>query len=649
MSKRAVISLSGGMDSASLLAMILAEKKYDHVHCYGFDYGQRHRVELQNAELLVTHLANHGHPVSYQIINVVDVFSDSQSALGAKQAVEVPKDSYSLEVSKQTVVENRNVIFSSIIYGKALAISKLHDCDVDITLGMHANDHCFTKNTKFLTKDGVKALEDLRIGDHIYSLNNMTNQIEDDKVSFIIKKGGNSEIHHIKTNAGKLELTSDHKVFRLKLGEFDRTNGYRKSIEKVMAKDIKPGDFLIQPSNLTNQSIGNDIVNIKEILEKIKIHHNQDFKINEKDGRVWISKDYLIEQSIPAQMETGDFVEYIAWYITEGSSAKCGFQCDNKSGSKYRAEFHQSIRANFEKVEDIEWVIKHYNLPTKRQFRKDISGMPKEICYYHSNAMAVIMKDCGSNSHTKVIPDWLMEILTTNSEARQRFISTMVDGDGHRGRYANTYSSVSKELIEQMAFLVTISGYYYTYGKNGNVNTIQFQKPGRKAGSATLGDAKFAKVLSNDVVVGYEDVYDITVENNHNFFAGNDGFMLISNSTYPDCQPESVEMSKELYRISNWGSERIDYISPLIHMTKTEVLGAGLEALQGLGIPYNDYYAMTSSCYDPIEYHGASYSCGLCATCRDRLAAFEAYGLQDPTRYTEDYKKLRKAQTSEEV
>lgn len=634
MTKRAVISLSGGMDSSSLLAMILATEEYSHVHCFGFDYGQRHRVELQNAEKLVTYLASKGFPVSYHVINVVDVFSDSQSALGAKQAAEVPKDAYSLEVSKQTVVENRNVIFSAIIYGKALAISKMHDCDVDITLGVHSNDHCFTKNTKFLTKDGVKALEDLRIGDHIYSLNNETNQIEDDRVSFIIKKGGNNEIHHIKTGAGKLELTSDHKVFRLKLGDFDRKCGYKKSIEKVMAKDIKPGDFLIQPANLVNKSEGNDVVNIREILEEIKIRYNQDFKINEKDGRVWISKENLKDLSIPAQMETGDFVEYIAWYITEGSSAKCGFQCDNKSGKKYSAEFHQSIKANFEKVEDIEWIIKHYNLPTKRQFRKDISGMPKEICYYHSNAMAVIMKDCGYNSHTKFIPDWLMDILINNTEARERFISTMVDGDGYRGKYSNTYCSVSKKLIEQMAFLVTISGCYYTYGKNGNVNVIQFQKPGRKAGSSTLGDAKFARVLSNDVVDGYEDVYDITVENNHNFFAGNDGFMLISNSTYPDCRPESVEMSKELYRISNWGSERINYISPLIRFTKTEVLGAGLEALKTLGISYQDYYAMTSSCYDPVEQNGVSYSCGECATCLDRLDAFIAHEILDPVQYT---------------
>lgn len=251
--KRAVLSLSGGMDSASLLAMLLASEEYEFVHCYGFDYGQKHEVELRNAELLVTHLANRGHPVQYQLLNVRDVFSESQSAIGANSVGEVPKDNYSLEVSKQTVVENRNVIFSACIYSKALAISKLHDCNVDIALGMHSND---------------------------------------------------------------LEV-------------------------------------------------------------------------------------------------------------------------------------------------------------------------------------------------------------------------------------------------------------------------------------------------------------------------------------YPDCKPESVEKSKELYRISNWGSERIDYISPLLEMNKTGVLEAGVQALQKLEIPYTDYYSMTSSCYDPIDYHGVSYSCGLCATCRDRLAAFESLGLTDPIRYTKDYEALR--------
>ena len=44
MSRRALVLFSGGQDSATCLAWALAH--YTHVETLGFDYGQRHRVEL---------------------------------------------------------------------------------------------------------------------------------------------------------------------------------------------------------------------------------------------------------------------------------------------------------------------------------------------------------------------------------------------------------------------------------------------------------------------------------------------------------------------------------------------------------------------------------------------------------------------------
>mgnify|MGYP003353180993 CR=1 FL=1 len=52
--KKAVLSLSGGMDSSSLLLHLLANG-YE-VTALGFDYGQKHKVELQRASSLVEYL-----------------------------------------------------------------------------------------------------------------------------------------------------------------------------------------------------------------------------------------------------------------------------------------------------------------------------------------------------------------------------------------------------------------------------------------------------------------------------------------------------------------------------------------------------------------------------------------------------------------
>lgn len=101
---------------------------------------------------------------------------------------------------------------------------------------------------------------------------------------------------------------------------------------------------------------------------------------------------------------------------------------------------------------------------------------------------------------------------------------------------------------------------------------------------------------------------------------------------YPDCRPESQELAKELFKISNWGSERVDYIAPFIHIDKGEVLKKGIEACKAMGIDWEDIYVNTISCYNP---DGEGRSCGKCGTCTERIEAFEKLGLKDPITYQE--------------
>ena len=60
--KHVVVSLSGGMDSSTLLLKALNE--YETVTALSFDYGQKHRVELQRAESLIDYLSENGDKVT---------------------------------------------------------------------------------------------------------------------------------------------------------------------------------------------------------------------------------------------------------------------------------------------------------------------------------------------------------------------------------------------------------------------------------------------------------------------------------------------------------------------------------------------------------------------------------------------------------
>lgn len=136
--KKAVISLSGGLDSTCLLLKLLSEG-YE-VRAYGFDYGQKHSIELEKVKRNIKFLQNLGYKVTHQIINLRDCFSDSASSLH-EGGDKIPEGDYRDETMKSTVVENRNVIFSAIIYGKALSWANKTQDNVLISLGLHAGDH----------------------------------------------------------------------------------------------------------------------------------------------------------------------------------------------------------------------------------------------------------------------------------------------------------------------------------------------------------------------------------------------------------------------------------------------------------------------------------------------------------------------------
>lgn len=155
MADKAIISLSGGLDSTMLLMKLLSEGK--EVKSYSFDYGQKHDIELKKVKKNIKFLQERGLPITYQVINVRDCFSDSASSL-AKGGSDIPKGRYDSENQRSTVVENRNVIFSAIIYGKALAWAKKTDCNVEISLGVHSNDTCTYPDT---TPESVNMAKEL--------------------------------------------------------------------------------------------------------------------------------------------------------------------------------------------------------------------------------------------------------------------------------------------------------------------------------------------------------------------------------------------------------------------------------------------------------------------------------------------------------
>ena len=97
-------------------------------------------------------------------------------------------------------------------------------------------------------------------------------------------------------------------------------------------------------------------------------------------------------------------------------------------------------------------------------------------------------------------------------------------------------------------------------------------------------------------------------------------------SGYPDCRVEYIRAFETMANLATKagveGTSRIKIQTPLIRLTKAEIIKKGLE----LGLDY----LLTWSCYDPTP---EGLACGLCDSCQLRLKGFREAGVKDPIRY----------------
>lgn len=104
------------------------------------------------------------------------------------------------------------------------------------------------------------------------------------------------------------------------------------------------------------------------------------------------------------------------------------------------------------------------------------------------------------------------------------------------------------------------------------------------------------------------------------------GVNAVDYSGYPDCRPEFIEaferMANLATKVGVEGTSRIRIRTPIIHLSKAEIIQKGTE----LGVDYS----MTHSCYDPSPKGEA---CGTCDSCLLRKKGFHDAGIEDPTRY----------------
>jgi 7-cyano-7-deazaguanine synthase len=124
-----VLLLSGGLDSATCLALV--SRWGWRVHALSFDYGQRHRVELDAARDLATRYG----VLSHRVVPLPALGGLGGSAL-TDGTIPVPKSALGMEAIPSTYVPARNTIFLSF----AMAMAEVNGSS-EIVIGANALDY----------------------------------------------------------------------------------------------------------------------------------------------------------------------------------------------------------------------------------------------------------------------------------------------------------------------------------------------------------------------------------------------------------------------------------------------------------------------------------------------------------------------------
>jgi 7-cyano-7-deazaguanine synthase len=144
---KTLVICSGGLDSVSLAYMVAAE--HDLAGLISFDYGQRHRKEVEFAAAAAQQLG-----VPFDLIDMRHI-GQFLSGSALTDDVDVPDGHYAEETMKATVVPNRNAIMLAIAFGVAAAKGA-----EAVAAAVHGGDHFIYPDCRPDFIDAFQAMQD---------------------------------------------------------------------------------------------------------------------------------------------------------------------------------------------------------------------------------------------------------------------------------------------------------------------------------------------------------------------------------------------------------------------------------------------------------------------------------------------------------
>jgi len=678
MPRRAVVLLSGGMDSSTALAIAKAEG-LDLV-ALTVDYGQRHRPEIEAARRIARYFGVRDHRTVK-----LDLRPIGGSAL-TDSKVPVPEQRSLDDIGRgipPSYVPARNSILLSYALGlaEATGAEAIYIAANAIDYSIDGKAEVWVRTPRWTRLMRIKEFCEFPEGQYrTLALDRRSLQLAWSRVTGRFRHDARKKrCFSVRLERGQeITITEDHSLFTI--------DPMTSEIVVIKGSVVREGTPIVVPFDLSN---GADAWNREfksfniEGLLRYSRESSQKWSIVEEGSHF---TNRLRRTHVPKQFPLSDeFLYLVGLWLAEG-----GKEHDSRNAT---------LRFSVGGVPGAADAMRSYF----GQFGAHVTKSPANAFDYavSSSVFTALFGYLGlfgtSKNGEKAFPRFFWNL----SQRQRRFvIAGFWDGDGsHVFKHQTTLNQKSHRLIQEMYHCLTIDGIFpivkdaphgqkmmvigrakdfhrfatlyplkhttkrQAYESNGRIKgrdqatglwkspglwsavAAASLLPGRKtriynagrkydasfraqrsvfsgvASLRTLAESKLAFLRVVDVRETSEDwMFDLSVEHAENFVANG---VLAHNSGYPDCRPEYYQAFQEVARLGTKRGVEGDIIqirTPLIHMSKADIVRKGEE----LGVPW----ALTWSCY-----MGATKACGVCDSCQLRLKGFREAGVPDPLPY----------------
>lgn len=218
-------------------------------------------------------------------VTIASRYSESASVIvnvGNREASEIQEYKYYIKLStaedseyKEVAGEGNSCTFTGIVYNKTYIV-KVEVLDIRGNKGTTTKEvdmYCFVAGTQVLTESGMKNIEDIKVGEKVYTINLDTNQKELKEVNFLIKSIS-TEIYEITIGDEVIKATPKHQFYIVDKGwirayeleKGDRVSAKDNSSLEITNIELKTYEEPIDVYNLTIDSHHNYLITQYELL-----------------------------------------------------------------------------------------------------------------------------------------------------------------------------------------------------------------------------------------------------------------------------------------------------------------------------------------------------------------------------------------------